>query len=384
MTVSLFIEYNFAPIVGLIFQVIIFLFSKDYNKHDKKVLYFAFILELIELISYNIEYAFAALSYKTYFRVIFSVIGYIVRPLLVYPFISIIRSYIDKKPKYKYLDLIPLAILLVFEFLALLPNNHLVFYFNDENIFKRGPFGYISQVVTIFYLAEVAILIFYAKKGKRYLNIALCITIFLYVTLAMMFESVFNIRSLGLCSCVFSVIFFLFALQANKSAYLATKLKSLSEYDYLSKLHNRYYGETKINELLKDKKGGIFAIIDVDKFKNINDKYGHSSGDETIVKIAEILMKLALPNDVILRLGGDEFAIYCTYITNLEDAKNYIKNLFDEVKRIDFSFDNEYKIDISIGLAAYNGESDACFDDLYKIADNNLYTAKTFEGDCVI
>ena len=54
----------------------------------------------------------------------------------------------------------------------------------------------------------------------------------------------------------------------------------------------------------------MFCLIDCDKFKSINDTYGHSVGDKVIIAVAEKLRKTCRDSDVVLRLGGDEFAIF--------------------------------------------------------------------------
>ena len=75
-------------------------------------------------------------------------------------------------------------------------------------------------------------------------------------------------------------------------------------------LCNRRSGEKRITELLKKKTGGLLCLIDCDKFKSINDNYGHSVGDKVIIAIAEKLQKTCRDSDVVLRLGGDEFAMF--------------------------------------------------------------------------
>ena len=125
-----FIEYNFAPIIGLIFQILILSYSKNFTKTDRHVFYIAIILEVFELVTYNLEFMYSYFDEYHYTRTLLSVLGYLVRPVLVYPFIILIREYSNQRlGKLKYLDLIPFAILLVIESIALFPNNHLVFYF---------------------------------------------------------------------------------------------------------------------------------------------------------------------------------------------------------------------------------------------------------------
>lgn len=378
MTLELFIEYNFAPIIGLIFQIVILIFSKNFSKRDKLIFVIAIILEVIELLAYNLEYIYSSYDYKTNERIFYSIIGYIVRPAMVYPFILLLAdNTFFKNKKYRYLDLIPLVIVIIIQQFAW--NTNLVFYFTDDNHYKRGILGGVSEYVTIFYLLETAILMIIAKVSNRKFNSLLMIVIFLYIVFSIVFESIFSIRSLGISACVFSIVFFMFALQTNYLNDVTTKLTIISEIDSLSKLYNRYSGERKIDKLAKTDKPGVFAIIDIDKFKTINDTYGHSIGDEAIIKIAKVLKETVPPDDIVMRLGGDEFAIYSTHIDEIHEETS-INILFDRIDQIRLSADKDYRVTISVGISRHD-ENSTSFDKLYKEADVKLYEAKKHFGN---
>ncbi len=380
MTFPEFIEYNFAPIIGLIFQIIILFCSKNFSNSDRKAFYLAIVLEVFELVTYNVEYMFSSFTYYSYWRTFLSVCGYLVRPMLVYPFIMMIREYGKfAQDKRKYLDLIPYSILVVIEIIALLPNNQLVFYFDENNIFHRGPLGYASQVVTVFYLVEVVVQIILAVKSTRKINTLLVSTIFVYCTFSMIFESIFDIRSLGVCACIFSVDLFMFALQSNHLTWATEKLKNLSEVDSLSGLSNRYYGEKCIREDIDASCGGLFFILDINKFKQINDTFGHFIGDEAIVKVSKALKNASKENDIVMRLGGDEFAIY--HHGSDINPQDYANNLIKEIEKIRLSSDETYRITISIGYASVEPNSNKTFDSIYHEADDKLYKAKLHGGN---
>ncbi len=382
MPFDLFLEYNFAPIIGLIFQILILSFSQNFTKRDRTAFYIAICLETFELVTYNLEYACSMMSHYIYARTFLSVCGYLVRPMLVYPFIMLIREYGPKENKFKYLDLIPFGILFIIECIALEPTNHLVFFFSDDNIFDRGPLGYSSQIVTIFYLVEGIVQIIRATKSARKVNTFLVVTIFLYCSLSMLIETIFNIRSLGVNACIYSVVLFMFTLQANHLSAATLQLKRLSEEDSLSGLANRYYGEKSIREKLDEGKSGYFFILDVDDFKSINDNYGHYIGDEAIIRIAKVLKKCTKENDIVMRLGGDEFAIYSYEDKNL-DIDSYINNIFKEISNIKLPIKDEYTINISVGVAKIEDNKKTSFDRIYKIADDKLYNSKSYEGNYI-
>ena len=382
MEVKTFIEYNFAPIIGLIFQLAILLFSNNFSKKEKVIFYVTLALEVLEITSYNIELYFSELSTPSVWRIIFSIAGYILRPALIYPFIVLLRP--ETNPKYRklwLLDLLPFVFCVIVEQLAY--STHLVFWFSDSNTFHRGPLGYVSQIVTILYMVEAGVLMIASKVINKKVNISLVIIVMLYVVLAMVFESYYDIKSLGISAGVFSIIFFMFSLQANHTNELTDKLKELSEIDGLSKLSNRYAGEMIIDKSINERKAGIFAVLDIDKFKTINDTYGHLIGDEAIIKLSKVLKDSFSKDDIVMRLGGDEFAIYSTRFKNYEEAKDTINNLFNEIDKIRLSTDDTYRMTISMGLVIYNGEDYSTFDILYRNADTKLYKAKKTKGNFV-
>ncbi len=380
MTIDLFIEYNFAPIIGLIFQLVILMYGKTFNKREKIIFYLALVLQVFELLAYNFEFYYSSLDKPTIWRIVFSVIGYIVRPALVYPFIFLLRNGSNKfSSKLFYLDLIPLVLVVVIQQFAFFTK--WVFYFDESNSFHRGPLGYISQIVTILYMVEAAVQVILTKVLNRKFNVGLIIVLLAYVILAMCFESIFSIRSLGISAGVFSIVFFMFSLQTNYLNDLSYKLKITSEVDALSQISNRYSGEKQIDSLVSKREPGVFIVLDIDQFKRINDTYGHAIGDETIIKVAEALKKSFDDEDVVMRLGGDEFAIYSTRTTNEIKEKEIISNLFKQIDAIRLSCDKDFRVCISAGVVQYDGEEETSFDRLYRLADVKLYKAKKIEGN---
>ena len=381
MKIDQFIEYNFTPIIGMVFQLVILLFARDFNKKERFIFSATLILEALEIAAYNAEIAFSALEEPTVWRTFFSIIGYITRPALVYPFIILMREDCDSfLKKIKYWDLIPLLIVVIIEQLAY--GTNVVFYYDEFNRFHRGVLGYISQIVTILYLVEASIEIIISFANKK-ANTGLIVVVLAYVVSAIVFESIFDIKSLGISAGVISIVFFMFTLQANHLSIVTKQLKYTSEVDMLSKLSNRYSGEKQIDGIVQSGQSGMFAVLDIDKFKHVNDTYGHSIGDEAITKVAMALKECLETDDVIMRLGGDEFAIYSTHVMEYEDALKPVQKLFEHIDAIRLSADANYRISISIGLAKYDGKKDSSFDILYRSADEKLYEAKKFQGNYV-
>ncbi|ERT69275.1 MULTISPECIES: sensor domain-containing diguanylate cyclase [Cetobacterium] len=143
--------------------------------------------------------------------------------------------------------------------------------------------------------------------------------------------------------------------------------------DLLTGLYNRNFYEEKINKLLENKKNTIFSmmILDIDKFKEINDNNGHDIGDLVLKKISEILKRnVRKSNDFIIRIGGDELSIIID--GTLEDLEKIYERIQKDLEKENLS--NDLKFSVSVGMAErYENES---LNSLYKKADIELYKMK--------
>lgn len=152
----------------------------------------------------------------------------------------------------------------------------------------------------------------------------------------------------------------------------------LSQTDLMTGIYNRGYGERMISELLNMQRQGLFCLFDVDKFKNINDKYGHSVGDKVLIEISKALQKVKRSGDIVMRLGGDEFAAYFVDIDSESAASEIIAMFFDEISRIHIEPITE-KVSVSLGAVLY--KPGFSFDSIYKLADSGVYDSKTNKGN---
>ena len=146
-------------------------------------------------------------------------------------------------------------------------------------------------------------------------------------------------------------------------------------------LYNRGSGEQRVTAFLQKKTEGLFCLIDCDKFKSINDTYGHIVGDEVIVAVAETLQKTCRKDDIVMRLGGDEFALYIPDMKK-EQAPFFIERLFGEFAKIIIPEMKGRKIYISLGAAFSHEDEQISFDQIYRDADGAMYESKKTEGYC--
>lgn len=163
---------------------------------------------------------------------------------------------------------------------------------------------------------------------------------------------------------------------------LQEHLQFLSETDSLTQIPNRSYGEQQIREIIEKKEEGAFCLLDVDKFKFINDTFGHIAGDTVLKTVASTLKNSFRKKDIVFRLGGDEFGVFLRDIKNESEAKKVVGVFKSEMKKFDFYFTRSVSVTLSIGvtLCDYSND-DESFDTIYVRADSAMYKSKKDNSD---
>ena len=158
------------------------------------------------------------------------------------------------------------------------------------------------------------------------------------------------------------------------------ELQYLAETDQLTGITNRGSGEKKIKKIMRLGKGGMFVLFDVDKFKSINDTFGHETGDLVLIAIADKMKHSFREKDIIMRLGGDEFAAFVPGICNRGEGEPVVTRFIEAIENINIPEIEGRKIDISVGVAFYQTDDTYGFDELYKRADGCSYESKKTQG----
>ncbi len=166
---------------------------------------------------------------------------------------------------------------------------------------------------------------------------------------------------------------------ASELAVTNRRLQRLALTDPLTLLPNRRYGMDSLEqewEAAKNRGRPVTCmLIDLDRFKQINDTYGHDAGDTALKQAAKILKSAARPQDIVSRIGGEEFMVICPD-TSLKEGAQYaelIRRTFED-SLVNAGADR-IKINVSIGIAEYNPVMPH-FSALIKAADDALYRAK--------
>lgn len=161
---------------------------------------------------------------------------------------------------------------------------------------------------------------------------------------------------------------------------LENQLTRLSETDSLTGIANRGCGERRAEKMINGGVKGMFCLLDVDKFKSINDSFGHTVGDKALIAIAECLRRSFTIDDVVMRLGGDEFAVYAVGVENEQHGTKLISNFISNVEKIDIPEMAGRKVTVSLGAVLYQG-GNVKFDQLYPMADKAMYHCKNTPGN---
>lgn len=159
-------------------------------------------------------------------------------------------------------------------------------------------------------------------------------------------------------------------------------LRRLSETDLMTGVHNRGSGEEKIRDAMRLEKHGMFLLIDVDKFKSINDGYGHQAGDEALKLIAESLKSVFRESDIVFRLGGDEFAAFAEGVEKEGVGKRILDRFFKKLEEADIPALKGKKVTVSVGASFFPKTESDSFEAIYQRADKGTYESKKHEGNC--
>ncbi len=123
------------------------------------------------------------------------------------------------------------------------------------------------------------------------------------------------------------------------------------------------------------------AVLDVDHFKDINDSYGHTAGDEVLVRIAAVMQSRLRRSDSVGRLGGEEFGVLLP-MTSLQAGAVIIERLRQQIAALEFpGLEPPPQVSCSIGVAGHAADMSA--EAFYHAADTALYRAKDAGRNCV-
>ena len=234
------------------------------------------------------------------------------------------------------------------------------YYITEQNIYERMPVSYAYYFVILYFCVTSIVL---TKRYERengahaFFNINMfLIPILVGVALQFLF---YGLSLAWLSSAV--GLAGLYMMQQNEMAYI----------DSLVDTYNRQYMDSVISAWIARNRSFAGAMIDIDRFKEINDRYGHSEGDMALKTLTEILKQARTDREWVFRFAGDEFIVL-----KLTDSPDGLSSYLDGVNRRVEAHNRgkkRYSLSLSYGVSFYDQGS---IDAFIKEMDANMYKMK--------
>ncbi len=172
--------------------------------------------------------------------------------------------------------------------------------------------------------------------------------------------------------------------EINEMRQAEVALQHLATHDPLTDLPNRFLMLDRLAQLLSraQRYGSAFAVLfmDIDRFKDVNDSYGHECGDRLLRGVAERLTGAVRKSDTVARIGGDEFVIILEATHGAQAAGIVAGHVQRALRRPLALDDHDAKVTLSIGISLFP-EHGGDIDTLLRVADTAMYRAKKEGGD---
>lgn len=161
-------------------------------------------------------------------------------------------------------------------------------------------------------------------------------------------------------------------------------LEYMANYDFLTNIYNRSALLVNFSTMIKLAKGNnsklAVLFFDIDKFKPINDTYGHAAGDLVLIEIAARINSIITKEDILGRMGGDEFVVVKSCVKSNDDVVGFINEVFNVFSK-PIEIDNKsIIINTSIGVAIFPDDAQDRYS-LINFSDNAMYEAKKIIGN---
>lgn len=279
------------------------------------------------------------------------------------------NSWFVRNKKRLFLYCLPL---IIFSLMALTtPLHKLYFFFDETGDYKRGPLFIVLSSITMVYVLQTGIAAFirsfkkenYVHRNdyRRLFGFAAAYSLIQIIQLVL--EPVFPYRSCG------TMLFYL--------VFLIQNMKEMIGKDALTHTNNRYQAEHYLDDLMSNHENFEIGFLDADKFKLINDKYGHQQGDKALQYLVKALEDSLDKKCFIARMGGDEFIIVNVDLDNsIKEVENKINKKLQKILE-----DNktEFRFTVSVGYA-YKDDSITSIPDIIQLADSKLYERKAVKS----
>ncbi len=299
----------------------------------------------------------------------FSSIAFIAIPILTYTWFLyvILNIYKDEALLAKYEKLMKPLVFLGAVIIILNTFTRFLFFLDENNSYHRGPLFYPYVLGCFSILIFTFFMILYKKKSIRPDHFApMVFFVVPTIVISLLAILVYGIALSWVGTTLAIFIIYLFI----QSQRLGT--------DYLTNLNNR----RQLNEFLtnrirgrrNDEKFGII-MMDIDQFKQINDGWGHATGDEVLIAHSKLLKSSFRSGEFISRYGGDEFIVVMG-ATCLDDITAAVKRFENSVELFNKTNIRPWKLSVSIGYDLYDPSSKLSIDEVLVHVDSLMYQSK--------
>lgn len=321
------------------------IFRKDINK----TFGLSRILTVTEMIAYCAELRAAECGSSSLLCIFFCAVGYSVRPMIVYLFVKLSLRNDQITRASQFLILLPMQLNTLAAFSAFFTD--IVYTYNSSNEFVRGPLGYFTHIVGVFYMILLMVLTVRRFCSRAYSEGLIIFLILTVNVIAMFTESFMGMLGSQRTAYALSIVFY----------YLFFNVESFKRDPLTNALNRRCFyidSEKRIDELT------AVVSIDLNDLKKINDTEGHAKGDEAICTIVKTIDKVIPKGCILYRTGGDEFMMLCIK-TEHNTVKKMLADIRSEMKNTPYT--------CALGAAFTDGED---FDSICARADAEMYKDK--------
>lgn len=356
--------YAFLLLGILLFVIIV---KKDIYDHSRKMFYRMIIFNMVILLVEILAWAFDGIDTQAAFlaNYIFNSMLIILEPImaslwLVYVDYKINRSKERLKKRWYYLQ--PS----MFSGLLLIINifTPIAFTIDHNNVYHRGGFLWLSLVFTSLLVLYTIVLAYINRKELSDRMIAF-IAVFALLPILVSFIQLFVYGLILTWAVVALGIVF---------AYYLIEMAGNSV-DFLTGLYSRKKIEEIIRGKIERKNSFCVVMIDLEYFKTINDKYGHKTGDETLVHFSKVLQRVFGEENYISRVGGDEFLIVSKE-NCLPDFNKYKEHLLINMSNYR-TFEILSEVGVSFGAKSFDYTNSISIDKILDDVDELMYLDKS-------
>lgn len=345
--VHFLIQTNF-PTVFVIGLMLILLFTNKYFSKELSVYFWiATVVLTIIVVAEIIDYCTTTFAHPTMLRLIASIVGYSLRPVLI---AVVLCMGIVKWWRNIAIIFIPVFINLCIQLSALFCG--IAFSYDENNNFVRGPLGYSAHIVSAFLLVLLVIATYRKYHNLSVFEPLLAVFAGALVLFATFLESAFDYYGIINVTAGVSIVYY----------YLYLNIQQYKR-DGLTNALNRKC----LSVDSKRNANNIAAVIllDLNDLKKINDKSGHDAGDRAIVTVVSCIRRSLIKGCSVYRIGGDEFIILCCK-RKKHDIELMLKNISRRIEETPYR--------CAMGLVF--SDDNSTFDELCVAADKEMYLNK--------